>query len=190
MFRQIYVLLTLTIIALGAAHAQAEIGCCAMCGCCDHHCEKVCRLVCEEKKVEVVCWGAKCEDFCVPGPSECVCKNCEMVCEDCTGPEGCCSAFHCYDNEVHTHAKPFVWREWMPGCAKVFTRRKLMKKSVFVSVPSYKWVVEDVCDQCGPKCQSVAVPADTEIPPPPVVNARIVGPQWTDAGAAATTSPR
>ncbi len=37
---------------------------------CHRHadCTKVCRLVCEEKKVEVTLWGCETEEFCVPGP--------------------------------------------------------------------------------------------------------------------------
>ncbi len=56
---------------------------CGHCNC-DCECTKVCRLVVEEKKVQVVCWGCKCEDFCLPGPSDRGCKNCEEVCDDCT----------------------------------------------------------------------------------------------------------
>jgi len=45
--------------------------------------------------------------------------------------------------------KPFVWTEWIPSdCASIFTRKKLMKKTVTKSVPSYKWVVEDCCPSC------------------------------------------
>ena len=50
---------------------------------CGGPCKKVCRLVCEEKKVEVVCWGCKCEDFCVPGPGCPTCEHCKCVCQTC-----------------------------------------------------------------------------------------------------------
>ena len=37
----------------------------------------------------------------------------------------------------------------MPGGAKIYTKTKLMKKVETVTVPSYKWVVEDMCVQCA-----------------------------------------
>ena len=65
-----------------AGRAEAENGFCAHCGC-QAECRKVCRLVCEEKKVEVFCWGCKCEEFCVPCHSKTGCQHCETVCDDC-----------------------------------------------------------------------------------------------------------
>ena len=111
---------------------------CKQCGC-EAECRKVCRLKCEEKKVEVVCWGCKEEDFCVGRPSRPGCEHCESVCQDeSDDSEGVC-----------TCATPFVWTEWIPGCgAKMFTRQKLMKKTVTKKVPTYKWVVEDLCADC------------------------------------------
>jgi len=38
-----------------------------------------------------------------------------------------------------------------PACsAEIRTRRKLIKTEVTKRVPTYKWVVEYVCDSCGP----------------------------------------
>ena len=130
--------------------ATAEGGCCAHCGC-QARCHKVCRLVCEEKKVTVTCWGCKCEDFCIPGHSKPCCQHCEEVCtEDAADCDAPC-----------THAKTFVWTEWIPGCAKLHTKKKLMKKTVTKKVPSYKWVVEDLCCDCQARCDAAAVQSPT-----------------------------
>jgi len=126
---------------------------------CQSSCKKYCRLVYEEKKVEIICWGGKCEDFCLPGPSKPGCKHCEIVCDDCNNKEG-----------VITGPKRFVWYDWIPGCSNhIRTKNKLMKKIVTKKVPSYKWVVEDLCGDCRKNVVQVAVPADAEIPAPPAI---------------------
>ena len=117
---------------------------CQQCGC-ETACRKVCRLVKEEKKVEVVCWGCKCEDFCLPGPSHLDCRHCEVVCEDDS----------CTKDGVRTQPKAWIWSEWLPGCrAEIHTKKKLMKKVETKKVPAYKWVVEDLCPECEGKTQS------------------------------------
>lgn len=127
--------------------SQAGHGRCAHCGCADP-CQKVCRLVCEEKKVEVVCWGMKCEDFCLPCPSKPGCEHSECVCQDCeAAAAGIC-----------TVPQKFVWSEWCPRGAKMFTKTKLMKKVETKTVPSYKWVVEDLCSGCCAKQKGNATP--------------------------------
>jgi hypothetical protein len=133
---------------------------CAHCGCQD--CERVCRLVREDKKVNITCWGCKCEDFCAPGKSCRDGRNCEEVCDDC-------------DGEVCTAPKKFVWYNWVPGCAEhIYTKKKLMKKTVVKTIPSYKWVVEDLCPNCQGKCQCAEVEPGAKIPDPPPVAARIL----------------
>jgi len=151
------------VVAIGIANRlRAAEGCCAHCGC-DHACQKVCRLVCEEKKITTTCWGCKEEDFCIPGPSKPGCKHCDMVCEECD-PKGPC-----------VEPKKLVWREWIPGsCAKVYTKKKLMKRTVTTTVPSYKWVVEDLCPQCESACTAVSVPLGADIPPAPAVDAKMI----------------
>src|SRR5262245_11746202 len=62
--------------------AGAGQGCCSHCGH-QRNCDKVCRLVCEEKKVSITCWGTVCEDFCVGRCSERGCRHCEDVCGTC-----------------------------------------------------------------------------------------------------------
>ncbi|MCY2966965.1 MAG: hypothetical protein NT069_25585 [Planctomycetota bacterium] len=147
-------LLLLTVISC-ARFALAGNGCCCQCGSLEYN--KVCRLVCEDKKVTVTCWGYKEEDFCVHGCGERVCKHCEMVCDDCDDPKA----------PAHT-PKKFTWSEWTPkGCPKIYTKTKLMKKTITKKVPTYKWVVEDLCAQCEADAPKVAPPASVELPPKP-----------------------
>ena len=120
----------------GAASPQTK---CARCGAVAP-CKKVCRLVCEDKKVEVVCWGCKCEDFCVPGPGCPGCEHHKCVCESCD--EGKAS-------NVCSEPKTFVWRNWCPSFAQMYTKTKLMRRTEVVKVPTYKWVTEDVCCNCA-----------------------------------------
>ncbi len=147
---------------------QARQCCCAHCqeSCA---CRKVCRLVCEEKKVEVACWGCKCEEFCVPERSTKGGKHCEIVCADCgSGENGCdCST-------PHAAAKRFAWFDWRPGCAKIFTKKKLMKKIETVKVPSYKWVVEDLCPKCEAGCAVTEVDRGAVLPSPPDADAKLL----------------
>lgn len=141
------------------------------CACCHNEssCERVCRLVAEEKKVQVNCWGMKCEDFCVPGPSHRGCQHCELVCDE-ADPEVPC-----------VHSKRFVWSEWIPaGCPKMFTKKKLMKKTVTKKVPSYKWVVEDLCPKCVAALDAAERPAVADLPAPPLPDVRLVYGQPTN----------
>lgn len=149
---------------LAASTAVAGDGCCAHCGC-ESHCQKICRLVCEEKKVETTSWGCQCEDFCVPSPSHLACKHCEPACESC--------ADACDPDAVCAKPKKFVWKEWIPTCAKIYTKKKLMKKVETHKVPSWKWVVEDLCPACEAGCPHAEVPPGTPIPPPPLTNAKL-----------------
>jgi hypothetical protein len=162
--------LLLACLALVSAASTSVAGdcCCSHCGC-GCACEKVCRLVCEEKEVDVICWGCLCEDFCLPEPSEPGCKHCKTVCADCDAP--------CVEGAPYVEPKQFVWRSWIPAtCAKLFTRKKLYKKVEKVTVPSYKWVVEDLCPHCESCCDVAAVDAADEatLPPPPVADARLL----------------
>ena len=147
-------------IACTAPLAQAEVGCCDACGC-SRGCQKTCRLVCEEKKVEIICWGCKCEDFCIPDHGKRGCKHCDTVCASC---DECAKP-----NEPHAEPKRFVWWDWSPTCAKLFTKKKLMQKKETKTVRTYKWVVEDLCAGCQASCQSADIVAGAEIPPPPTI---------------------
>lgn len=119
-----------------AKNASAAGGKCCKCGCAEA--TQVCRLVCEEKKVQVTLWGVKDEDFCVPGPGRPGERQCEMVADPKENDKT-----PCYE------PKKFSWTSWNPlGCPTMFTKQKLMKKVVTKTVPSYKWVVEDLCGEC------------------------------------------
>jgi len=161
MNRLALVLLATAVLAVAAKAGEGLFGHCAHCGC-QENCCKVCRLVCEEKKVEVVCWGCECEDFCVPGPSKPGCKHCEIVCDECAA-----------DSKVHSHAKKFVWTEWIPGCAEIHTKKKLMKKTIVKKVPSYKWVVEDLCKDCEAKAPAAPIQPGMVVPKPPMMAAKL-----------------
>ena len=126
-------------------------------------CEKICRLVPEDKKITVTCWGAKEEEFCVPGRSQRGCENCEWVCGDDGDPKSPCS-----------QPKKLFWTDWLPGnCGKVYTRTKLMKRTITKTVKSYKWVVEEVCAQCEADCPPTVIDPQVELPIPPAVDAKL-----------------
>ena len=117
--------------------------CCARCGCRDQV-SKVCRFVKEEKKVTVVCWGVLEEDFCLNGPSCPGCTHCEPACKKDLDDK--------LESKVSSQAKAFSWTEWIAKHhASLFTKKKLMKKTVTKTVPSFRWVVEDCCEQCKSK---------------------------------------
>ena len=149
---------------LASAVALAGDGTCARCGC-GGRSQQVCRLVPQEKKVDIVCWGHKCEDFCLEGPSTPGCKNSEEVCD--FGDEGKADA-------PCSLGKRFVWTEWCPSWAKIHTKKKLMKRTVTKKIPSHKWVVEDLCDECAAKAATTEVTLQYDVLPAaaaaPVVN--------------------
>ena len=139
---------------VGAAGPNTK---CARCGA-EAPCTKMCRLVCEEKKVEVVCWGCKSEDFCVPGPGCPTCEHCKTVCQSCdegTGPAKVCS-----------EPKRVLWYDWRPSYAQMYTRTKLMRRTEVVKVPTYKWVTVDVCCNCAQGLSCSASPVTQAEPAP------------------------
>ena len=144
----------LAICLIGAAAPATK---CARCGAACP-CKKVCKLVCEDKKFDVVCWGCKCEPFCTPGPGCVAREHCQCVCPTCNEgekPSGVCS-----------EPKRFIWREWVPSFAQMHTKTKLMKRTEQVKVPTYKWVVEDVCCNClcAGDCECCDVIATDAVP--------------------------
>lgn len=117
------------VLLVGAASVQAG-DCCEGCGCAAS-CSKVCRLVPSTKKVTKTEYECECEDFCVPG------RSLRTVCHDECGK------------------KKIVYT---PTCAEVRTRKKLVKKETSTTVPSTKWVVENLCPRCaGQKTSDPAV---------------------------------
>lgn len=116
--------------------ASALADCCEHCGC-DCGCRKICHLKCDVKKVTKVEYSCECEDFCVPCRSEKVGTKCECHCKQCL--LGCRE--HCCEKPVYK-----------PTGAVVHTKKKLIKHEVTKEVPTYKWVVETVCDHCAHRC--------------------------------------
>ncbi|MDX1962557.1 MAG: hypothetical protein SFX18_05345 [Pirellulales bacterium] len=164
MFRLLRMFVRLTLLLAFCATNRLALAACPHCGG-NVPCHSVCRLVCEEKKVEVVCWGCQVEEFCLPGPSHPGCQHAETVCDFCDEAAE--------KNPTHSKPKLFVWTDWIPGCATVHTRKKLMKRTITRTVPSYKWVLEDICDQCESKLPQAPVPATASIPAPPQLAAPV-----------------
>ncbi len=133
--------------------------------CCSHcranlQCRRICRLVREDKKVTITCWGSESEDFCVPGPSQQKCEHCENVCT--------CDKKSEEQQKVCSQPKRWIWREWQPSpTAKIFTRKKLMKRTETKTVPGYKWVVENLCSACASSCSDAEIVPGADVPPKP-----------------------
>ena len=139
-------MLAIAILAFAAPRAASagDDCCCQHCGCHDNL-QKTCRLVCEQKEIKETKYSCKCEDFCIPGPSTRCGKECE-----------------CDGNSLFGHTCKWIWQP--SQCAKVQTKKVLVKEVVTKKVPSYKWVVEYKCGGCG-NCGSIEKPADaSQIP--------------------------
>ncbi len=120
------------------ATAVAGGAMCSRCGC-NTSCRKVCRLKCEERKITETIWSSESEEFCEPGLSRRVCKHCSTLESDAPKPECQCRL-----------KVPFVWWEWLPfKSPTIHERHKLMKKTVTKTIPSYRWVIEDLCEECA-----------------------------------------
>ena len=120
--------LGLCLLAPLAARSVESLGhgsCCAQCGC-SCECQKVCRLICEMKDVKKTCYSCKCEDFCVPGPSQ-----------KCPQPCGC------------GHCKQCREAACVPTAACIKTKKVLVKHEEVTKKPTYRWVVEYVCPKCA-----------------------------------------
>lgn len=140
---------------------------CDRCGC-KSNCRWVCKLVREDKKITYTCWGIAEDKFCVGAPSKVQSRERDTVCEECSAnsksekenaPAEKDSAekdsaekdSNKKDNNksVSTGPSIWAWKTWCPGdSAQVFTKKKLMKKTETKTVPSFKWVVEDLCSEC------------------------------------------
>ncbi len=145
-------LLSLAAIAMTQLHSLAgersRPAQCRRCGCAED-CQKVCRLVCEERTITTTQWGYACEEFCVPSPSCPGDRHCDDVCDD--APDEVCdkAADGSTKPKACSQPKRVTWTDWIPGShAKIFTKKKLMKRTITKKVPSHKWVVEDLCAAC------------------------------------------
>ncbi len=101
-------------------------------------CGKICKLVCETKKLPAVGYGYKCDTIRIPSPSRRGCKHCDVTC--CPGDDlvGCPPKIE------------FCWYDWFAcGCAKPRTVKVLTKYQAEREVNSYHWEVVDAsCCDC------------------------------------------
>lgn len=163
----------------GAEAKPADPGCvenaqCVHCGC-QTACKKVCRLVCETKKVEITCWEVQCEEFC-PVLPKIFGKRCGCGDPGC-GPDkvaggGC---------DVGCGKELAV-----PQCGKSRVKKTLVKKTMTKEVPVYRCVVEHVCGQC---CGPHAGEAPPVSPGPPAQKAAPAPPPPPKAALRSTIQP-
>jgi hypothetical protein len=137
--------LALALPAWASESGGADPSCCgtsAKCDRCGCHgpCNKVCRVVCEMKKVEVTCWEVQCEDFCAPLPNLCGRDDCA------DSGQGACDP---------------------PKCGKVRTKKTLVKRTVTKEAPAYKCVVEYVCCDCASRGGGTPKEAPVPVAPAP-----------------------
>ena len=145
--------------------------CCGTCGS-----NKVCKVVCETKKVKKTVWVVECEEFCPSLPNCCRArKSCGGDCQADCGEEGCGGKDCC--DPCASLRRPMV----PPKCGKVRTRKKLVKKQITCEVPVYKCVVvccepscAASCGGCGDEAPAHADPGTTErttraAPQPPIL---------------------
>ena len=109
------------------------------------------------RKVTKTEFDCECEEFCVPGPSL------RTVCHDDCGK------------------KKIIYT---PTCAEVRTRKKLVKKETSTTVPTTKWVVENLCPKCATEKNSEPAPKDG-IPKDPMTLDRAASPDYGAPVAAA-----
>ena len=115
-------------------------GRCDICGSCACV-RKVCVPKPKDREIKKVCWSYKCEDFCIPGPSEYCGKKC--------GKDEC----GCWSYDV-----------WKPTCAEVRTKKVPVRTEVKRKVPGVEWKPEERCAACrgqacgGPSCAAAAGP--------------------------------
>jgi hypothetical protein len=111
-------------------------------------CGKICKLVCETKKLQAVGYGYKCESICIPSHSRHGSKHCDVTC--CAGD----------DLEGYAPKIEFCWYDWFAcGCATPRTVKVLTKYQAEREVSAYHWEVMDATT-CGCVAQNGG-PADT-----------------------------
>jgi hypothetical protein len=106
-------------------------------------CGKVCKLVCDTKKVTAIGYGSECKDICLPNPSCSGCKHC-AVCY------GKCAEDACGNCQSCQPKCEFCWRDWFAcGCAQPRTVRVLTKYQAEKKICWYHWeVVDAACCDC------------------------------------------
>jgi len=144
-----------------ATTVSRVIGCCILltfviealadapdCGSCvgPPRCRKVCKLVCDTKKLTAIGYANDCKTICLAPPSRCGCKWCACQCGECKNdPCSCCQA---------TAPKfEFCWRDWFAcGCARPKTIKVLTKYQCEKKIRWYHWEVVDIsCCDCVSK---------------------------------------
>lgn len=96
---------------------------------------RVCVAKRTEKEIVKVCWGYKCEDFCIPGPS-----------------------IYCGEKCSHDTCGCWTHSIWKPTCAEVRTKRVPVKNVVKRKVPGVEWKVEERCKECRFLCVGIDDP--------------------------------
>ena len=106
-------------------------------------CGKVCKLVCETKKLTAIGYGSECKDICLPEPSRAGCKHCAV----CYGKSACDSCGNCQSCAPKCE---FCWRDWFAcGCAQPRTVHVLTKYQAEKKICWYHWeVVDAACCDC------------------------------------------
>ena len=155
--------LAMAIIGMVSQNANAG-DCCCHCG---ENCgvRKVCRLKDSTRKIEKLCFGCQCEDYCISGKACRGClhceNNCEQNCECQQQCDDCCK--ECKEKKPWCCLK---WFDFKPLCAEVRTKKKLIMYKATKEVPSWKWEVEEVCASCCPQCNCAALGDGMEVEAP------------------------
>jgi hypothetical protein len=107
-------------------------------------CGKVCKLVCEAKKLTAIGYGCECKNICLPDPSREGCKHCVACYGKCAG-DACGNCQSCPPK------CQFCWRDWFAcGCAEPRSVRVLTKYQAEKKICWYHWeVVDAACCDCG-----------------------------------------
>jgi hypothetical protein len=109
-------------------------------------CGKVCKLVCDTKKLTAIGYGVECKSMCIPEPSRAGCKHC-AVCYGKDDGKPCDGCPNCPPK------CEFCWRDWFAcGCAQPRTVRVLTKYQAEKKICWYHWEVVDAgcCDCASP----------------------------------------
>jgi hypothetical protein len=134
-----YVLLSWIALCTVVATAPADEFCL---DCTRPTCGKVCRLVCEKKKLTANCYACECKQICIPDPSREGCKHCAVCYGECPAPS-------CDPCQAHTPKCEFCWKDWFAcGCAQPRTVKVLTKYQAEREIGWYHWEVVDAacCD--------------------------------------------
>ena len=126
------------LVAVAAERCTVSADHCQQCGCACTP-QKVCRSICEVKKVPETVYSTTCEEICVAGPSEAFCSPA------------------CDDGASRRWWWPWGQRsqvQYVPQCAELRTRTKLVKKTVDKDKVVYRWSIEALCPTCAAAAQA------------------------------------